>query len=61
MRLGTPAGTTRGFGVEEFRTVGRLITRVVDGLAKSAEGDASAEASAREEALDLCRRFPIYA
>ncbi len=60
VRLGTPAGTTRGFGVDEFRTVGRLITRVVDALASNPEGDAAAEASAREEALDLCRRFPIY-
>ncbi|MBE7217832.1 MAG: serine hydroxymethyltransferase [Caulobacteraceae bacterium] len=60
VRLGTPAGTTRGFGEEEFKTVGRLITRVAEGLARNPEGDAAAESSAREEALDLCRRFPIY-
>ena len=61
VRLGTPAATTRGFGVEEFRSVGRLITRVAEGLARSPDGgDAAAEAGAREEAMALCRRFPIY-
>ncbi len=61
VRLGTPAATTRGFGLEEFATVGRLITRVVEGLAANPEGDAAAEAAVREEVADLTRRFPIYA
>ncbi|MBM2577904.1 serine hydroxymethyltransferase [Jannaschia sp. Os4] len=61
IRLGTPAGTTRGFGEEEFREVGRLICEVVDGLAANgAEGNADVEASVRERATALCRRFPIY-
>ena len=61
VRLGTPAATTRGFDQDAFRTVGRLITRVAEGLAAHPEGgDPAAEASAREEAMALCRRFPIY-
>ena len=61
VRLGTPAGTTRGFGVVEFREVGRLIVKVVDGLA--ANGEAANDAVEREvkaEVEALCRRFPIY-
>ncbi len=61
VRLGTPAATTRGLGEGEFREVGRLITRVAEGLARAPEGDAAAEAAAREEVMDLCRRYPIYA
>ena len=61
VRLGTPAATTRGFDEDAFRTVGRLITRVAEGLAAHPDGgDAAAEASARAEAMELCRRFPIY-
>ena len=61
VRLGSPAGTTRGFGVAEFREVGRLIVEVLDGLAKhGAEGNGAAEASVKERATALCRRFPIY-
>ena len=61
VRLGTPAATTRGFGVEEFREVGELIADVVDGLAASSGGDnARAEGEARERVLALTRRFPIY-
>lgn len=60
VRLGTPAGTTRGFGVEEFRTVANLIGDVLDGLAKNAEDNAAAEEKAHKTVLDLCRRFPIY-
>jgi glycine hydroxymethyltransferase len=60
IRLGSPAATSRGFGVEEFRTVGRLIARVVDGLAKDANDNSETEAAVREEVLDLTRRFPIY-
>lgn len=60
VRLGTPAGTTRGFGVEEFRTVANLIGDVLDGLAQNAEDNAAAEEKAHKTVLDLCRCFPIY-
>jgi glycine hydroxymethyltransferase len=62
IRLGTPAGTTRGFGPQEFREIGKLIVEVVDGLANKnhEEGDAAVEASVRERVGELCRRFPIY-
>ncbi len=59
IRVGTPAGTTRGFGTEEFRRVGQLIAEVVDGLAEG--GDNSAvEAKVREDVLALTKRFSIY-
>ena len=62
IRLGTPAGTTRGFGVAQFREVGGLIIEVLDGLAKhGAAGNGAVEASVKERATALCRRFPIYA
>ncbi len=61
VRLGTPAGTTRGFGVEEFRQIGRWIGEVVDGLAANgAEGNAAVEAKVREQVMALTARFPIY-
>ena len=61
IRLGTPAGTTRGFGPEEFRTVGKLIAEVVDGLAKNGpEGDAQVEESVRQRVGALCAAFPVY-
>jgi glycine hydroxymethyltransferase len=61
VRLGTPAGTTRGFGVAEFRRVGELIVEVLDGLAKSGEeGNGATEAAVKERAHELTRRFPIY-
>ncbi|MBP7704912.1 MAG: serine hydroxymethyltransferase [Caulobacter sp.] len=61
VRLGTPAGTTRGFGVEEFTQIGRWIGEVVDGLAANgAEGNAAVEAKVREQVLALTARFPIY-
>jgi len=60
IRLGSPAATSRGFGVEEFRTVGRLIARVVDGLAKDSNDNSATEAAVRQEVLDLTKRFPIY-
>jgi glycine hydroxymethyltransferase len=59
LRVGTPAGTTRGFGEAEFRQVGTWIGEVLDGLAKG--GDNSAvEAKVRDEVLALTKRFPIY-
>ncbi len=61
VRLGTPAGTTRGFGRVEFRTVGELIVEVLDGLASNGDsGNKVVEASVRERVDALCMRFPIY-
>lgn len=61
IRLGTPAGTTRGFGPAEFRTIGKLIAEVVDGLSKNGpEGDAQIEESVRARVSELCAAFPVY-
>jgi len=60
VRLGTPAVTTRGFGPAECRQLGKLITRVLDGLAANAADNSAAERAARKEVQELCRRFPIY-
>jgi glycine hydroxymethyltransferase len=61
IRLGSSAGTTRGFGEAEFRKVGALILKVVEALAEAgAERDGAAEAAALEEVRRLCRSFPIY-
>ena len=60
LRLGTPAGTTRGFGVAEFREVGAMIVEVLDALAASPDGDPAVEAAVKERVLALCARFPIY-
>ena len=61
IRLGTPAGTTRGFGIAEFQEVGELIVEVLDALSRNgAEEDASTEAAVREKVTRLVRRFPIY-
>lgn len=60
IRLGTPAGTTRGFGRDEFRLVGELIGDVLDGLSAHPEDNTEAENKARAKVLELCARFPIY-
>ncbi|RWM08189.1 serine hydroxymethyltransferase [Mesorhizobium sp.] len=61
IRLGTPACTTRGLLVEEFRQVGRLTMSVIDGLSANGEaGNAAIEAAVREEVHDLVSQFPIY-
>jgi glycine hydroxymethyltransferase len=60
IRLGTPAGTTRGFGVAEFKQIGELIGDVLDGLAANPSDNSAAEKKAREEVIKLCKRFPIY-
>lgn len=61
IRLGTPAGTTRGFGTDEFRIVGKLIAEVVQGLSKNGpEGDAQIEESVRSRVSELCSAFPVY-
>ncbi|MDE3016790.1 MAG: serine hydroxymethyltransferase [Pseudomonadota bacterium] len=59
IRLGTPAGTTRGFGVSEFKQIGEMIGDVLDGLTRG--GDNSAvEAAVRKQVEALCKQFPIY-
>jgi glycine hydroxymethyltransferase len=61
IRLGTPAGTTRGFAEPEFRQIADWITRVVDGLAAHGEdGNGEVEAAVKAEVAELCARFPIY-
>ncbi|WP_430448121.1 serine hydroxymethyltransferase [Rhodophyticola sp.] len=61
IRLGSPAGTTRGFGEPEFRQIADWIVQVVDGLAANGEdGNAGTEARVRDEVLEMCGRFPIY-
>ncbi|WP_018687572.1 MULTISPECIES: serine hydroxymethyltransferase [Ahrensia] len=62
IRLGTPAATTRGFGPAEFREVGKLIVRIVDGVAAAGEGGdtSGVEASVKEDVIKLTNRFPIY-
>ena len=59
IRLGTPAGTTRGFAIEEFTQVGNLIGDVLDGLQQS-DDNQKVEKQVRAAVLDLCRRFPLY-
>ncbi len=60
IRLGSPAATTRGFGIDEFRQVGNLIGDVLDGLASSPDDNGAAEKAAHGKVDELCRRFPIY-
>lgn len=60
IRVGTPAGTTRGFGVAEFEQVGDFILEILDGLQKNPEDNSAAEASVREKVIALCNKFPIY-
>ncbi|SJM29997.1 serine hydroxymethyltransferase [Mesorhizobium delmotii] len=62
VRLGTPAGTTRGFGQAEFREIGKLIAEVLDGLkaANSDEGNAAVEAAVKAKVAALTDRFPLY-
>ncbi|MHA1539153.1 MAG: serine hydroxymethyltransferase [Alphaproteobacteria bacterium] len=60
MRVGTPAGTTRGFGIKEFQKVGNLIADVLDGLNENPDDNSKAEEAIKAQVLDLCARFPIY-
>ncbi len=61
LRLGTPAGTTRGFGEAEFRQIADWIVEVVDGLAANGpDGNGEVEAKVRGEVAELCARFPLY-
>ncbi|MGI9479701.1 MAG: serine hydroxymethyltransferase [Hyphomicrobiaceae bacterium] len=62
IRLGTPAGTTRGFGGAEFAQIGEMIANVLDGVAQQGPGgDSAVSERVKAEAIALCGRFPIYA
>ncbi len=60
IRLGSPAGTTRGFGPAEFRRIGELIADVLDGLSASPDDNSAAEARVAADVVALCRQFPVY-
>lgn len=61
VRLGSPAATTRGFGVDEFKQVGALIIEVLDGLAANGpDSNSQVEAKVKAQVLELCSRFPVY-
>jgi glycine hydroxymethyltransferase len=61
IRLGTPAGTSRGFGTEEFKQIGKMIIEVLDGLvANGEEGNGAVESAVKEKVIALTNRFPIY-
>ena len=60
IRLGTPAATTRGFGLNEFKKVGELITKVIIGLSKNPNNNTIIEKEVKEEVIKLCTSFPIY-
>ena len=60
IRLGTPACTTRGFGVNEFKLIGDLIFKVINGLSKNKEDNSKIEKEVKKEIIELCSYFPIY-
>ena len=60
IRLGSQAATTRGFGLNEFKIVGNLITKTIEGLSKNPEDNSKVEDEVRKEVVDLCSNFPIY-
>jgi len=60
IRLGSQAATTRGFGLNEFKTVGNLITKVIKGLSESSTDNSKVENEVRKEVISLCSKFPIY-
>jgi glycine hydroxymethyltransferase len=61
IRLGSPAGTTRGFNEDDFRQIADWIIEVVDGLAANGEeGNAAVEAKVKAEVAELCGRYPLY-
>jgi len=61
IRLGSPAGTTRGFGIKEFQSIGGMSIEVLDGLAANGdEGNGKVEASVKKRAIELCERYTIY-
>ena len=60
VRLGTPAGTTRGFGIAEFIQIGDLISEVLDSLAANPKDNSTVEDEIRKQVEELCERFPVY-
>ena len=60
IRLGTQAATTRGFGLNEFKKVGTLITKVIKGLSENSNDNSKVEDEVRKEVVELCSKFPIY-
>ncbi len=60
IRLGSQAATTRGFGLNEFKIVGNLITKTIQGLSKNPDDNSKVEDEVRKEVVDLCSHFPIY-
>ncbi len=60
IRLGSQAATTRGFGLNEFKIVGELITKVIKGLSSNPDDNTKIEDEVRKEVVDLCSNFPIY-
>ena len=60
IRLGSPAGTSRGFGSEEFRLVGNLIGDVLDGLSENPDDNSKVENEVKAKVKSLCDKFPIY-
>ena len=61
IRLGTPAGTTRGFGIAQFEQIGEMILDVLDAIERDPAGDEAVELEVRTRVRDLCNQFPIYA
>ncbi len=60
IRLGTQAATTRGFGSEEFKKVGNLITKIIKGLSENPDDNSTIEREVQNEVIELCSKFPIY-
>ena len=60
IRLGTQAATTRGFGPDEFKKVGNLITKTIKGLSDNPDDNSKIEKEVKNEVIDLCSNFPIY-
>ena len=60
IRLGTQAATTRGFGLNEFKKVGELITKIIKGLSTNSSDNLKVEDEVRKEVVALCSKFPIY-
>ncbi len=60
IRLGTQAATTRGFGLNEFKIVGELITKTIKGLSENPDDNSKVEGEVRNEVINLTSSFPIY-
>ena len=60
IRLGSQAATTRGFGLNEFKIVGELITKTIKGLSENPDDNSKVENEVKKEVVDLCSSFPIY-